>query len=211
VTAGWEVTSFEELDSVPLFDGLIWHPVRRRLGIQAFGINAYTAEKPGDLVVEEHDEKGGHEEVYVVVSGRATFTLGKEEIDAPAGSLVFISDPTVRRKAVAKDSATLVLAIGGVPGKPFEVSAWESWFAAMPALRDQRYDDAIALMEEGLRERPGQPTLLYNLACAESLGGRPLDALTHLQQAVKAEPKFREQAQSDPDFDPIRREPGFPA
>jgi Tetratricopeptide repeat len=214
--SGWEVTSFGELASVPLFDGLVWHPVRRRFGIQAFGINAYTAESPGEVVVEEHDEQGeggagGHEEVYVVVSGRATFTLGKEEIDAPAGSLVFISDPAVRRKAVADERDTLVLAIGGVPGKPFEISAWESYFAAMPALREKRYDDAIALMEDGLRERPGHPALLYNLACAESLAGRPVDALAHLQQAVAADPKWREQAKSDPDFDPIRREPGFPA
>jgi len=213
---GWEVTSFGELESVPLFEGLVWHPVRRRFGIQAFGINAYTAESPGELVVEEHDEKGeggagGHEELYVVVSGRATFTLGGEEVEAPAGSLVFISDPAVRRKAVADERGTLVLAIGGVPGKPFEISAWESCFAAMPALRERRYDDAIALMEDGLRERPGHPALLYNLACAESLAGRSLDALAHLQQAVVADPKWREQAKADPDFDPIRREPGFPA
>ena len=145
-TSGWEVTSFGELESVPLFDGLVWHPIRRRLGIHAFGINAYTAEQPGELVVEEHDEKGeggsgGHEEVYVVVSGRATFTLGDETVDAPAGSLVFISDPAVRRKAVANERDTLVLAIGGVPGKAFEVSAWESYFAAIPLMRDGRYGD----------------------------------------------------------------------
>ena len=212
----WEVTSFGDLDSVPLFDGLVWHPVRRRLGIQAFGINAYTAEKPGQLVVEEHDEKGdggagGHEELYVVVSGKATFTLGGETVEAPAGSLVFISDPTVRRKAVADERDTLVLAIGGVPGKAFEVSAWETYFSAMPAFREQRYEDAIALMEEGLRERPSHPALLYNLACAESLAGRPLDAITHLQQAIAADPKWAEQARADADFDPIRREPGFPS
>ena len=214
--SGWEVTSFGDLESVPLFDGLVWHPIRRRLGIHAFGINAYTAEKPGELIVEEHDEKGeggagGHEELYIVIAGCATFTLGGETVDAPAGSLVFISDPAVRRKAVADERDTLVLAIGGWPGKPFEVSAWESYFAAMPALRDQRYEDAIARIEEGLREQPGHPALLYNLACAESLAGRPLDAITHLQEAVAAEPKWAEQAKADGDFDAIRREPGFPA
>jgi tetratricopeptide (TPR) repeat protein len=212
----WEVTSFGDLESVPLFDGIVWHPIRRRLGIQAFGINAYTAEKPGDLIVEEHDEKGeggagGHEELYVVVSGKATFTLGGEIVDAPAGSLVFVSDPAVRRKAVADERDTIVLAIGGVPGHAFEVSAWETYFAAMPALRDQRYDEAIAMLEQGLSERPDHPAMLYNLACAESLGGRPLDALTHLQQAVATNPRWAEQAKADPDFDPIRREPGFPA
>ena len=62
----------DELDSIPLFEGIVWHPVRRRLGIRAFGINAYTSERSGEHVVEEHDETGGgaggHEEVYVVIA-----------------------------------------------------------------------------------------------------------------------------------------------
>jgi tetratricopeptide (TPR) repeat protein len=212
---GWRSTSFGELESIPLFDGIVWHPVRRKLGIRAFGINAYTADGVGQQVIEEHDETGGgaggHEEVYVVVKGRAMFTLDGQTLDAPAGTLVYISDPKVRRKAVAEEEGTLVLAIGAEPGVPYEPSAWEWYFAAMPAFRDERWDEAIALMEEGLAEKPGNPSILYNLACAESRAGRPLDALTHLQAAVRADPKFADRARDDPDFDPIRREPGFPA
>ena len=213
---GWESTSFGELDSVPLFEGIIWHPVRRKLGIRAFGINAYTAESVGQQVIEEHDETGsggagGHEEVYVVVQGRATFTLDGEPLDAPAGTLVYISDPKVKRKAVSEAEGTLVLAIGAEPGVPYEPSAWEWYFAAMPAFRNERWDEAITLMEEGLAEKPDNPSILYNLACAESRAGRPLDALTHLQAAVRGEPKFADRAREDQDFDPIRREPGFPA
>ena len=62
--------------------------------------------RSGELVIEEHDETGGgaggHEELYVVIAGRATFTLDGESLDAPAGTLVFISDPSVKRKAVAR-------------------------------------------------------------------------------------------------------------
>ena len=212
---GWESVRFDELDSIPLFEGIVWHPVRRRLGVRAFGINAYTSEAPGQLVIEEHDESGGgaggHEEVYVVISGRATFTLGGETLDAPAGTLVFISDPAVKRKAVAVEEGTLVLAIGAQPGVPYEPSAWEWYFAAMPAFRAERWDEAIELMEDGLAERPGHPAILYNLACAESRAGRPLEAITHLRAALQADPKYADRAREDPDFDPIRREPGFPA
>jgi mannose-6-phosphate isomerase-like protein (cupin superfamily) len=212
---GWESTRFDRLDSVPLFDGIVWHPVRRRLGVRAFGINAYSSEAVGRLVIEEHDETGGgaggHEEVYVVVSGRARFTLGTETLDAPVGTLVFISDPAVRRRAVAEEEGTLVLAIGAQPGVPYEPSPWEWYFAAMPAFRAERWDEAIALMEEGLGERPGHPSLLYNLACAESRAGRPLEAITHLQAAVRADPSYADRAREDADFDPVRREPGFPA
>ncbi len=212
---GWEATSLGELDSIPLFEGIVWHPVRRKLGIRAFGINAYTSEKVGELVIEEHDETGGgaggHEELYVVMAGRATFTLDGESLDAPAGTLVFLSDPSVKRKAVAEEDGTLVLAIGAQPGIAYEPSPWEWYFAAMPAFREERWDDAIALMQTGLEERPGHPAILYNLACAESRGGRPLDALTHLRASIQADSKYADRAREDPDFDPIRREPGFPA
>lgn len=45
-----------DLEPIPVVDGrLEWRPIRRTLGIEAFGINAYTA-NTGGLVIEEHDE-----------------------------------------------------------------------------------------------------------------------------------------------------------
>ena len=52
----------------------------------------------------------GHEEVYVVLAGRATFTLDDETLDAPAGTIVFIRDVDVRRHARAEEPGTSVLA-----------------------------------------------------------------------------------------------------
>jgi len=213
--AGWEAVRLDELDSISVLESLVWHPVRRRFGIRAFGVNAYTSERVGGLVVEEHDETGGgaggHEELYVVVSGRATFTLGGETVDAPAGSLVYVADPAVRRKAVAEEAGTVVLAVGGEPGRAYEVSVWEYYFAAAPAFRAERWDEAIALMEEGLAERPGHPALLYNLACAESRAGRLDEALAHLRQAIEGNPDWAARAREDADFDAIRGDPSFPA
>jgi len=214
MTSGWEVARLDELDAIPVADGLVWHPVRRRFGIRSFGVNAYTSEHVGEHVVEDHDESGsgagGHEELYVVVRGLARFTVGGESVHAPAGTLVFVRDPALRRSAIAEEQGTVVLAIGGEPGQAYRVSPWESYFAAFPALRDGRWDEAIGLMQEGLREHPGNPSILYNLACAEARGGRPLDALLHLQEAVRAKPDYRERARTDPDFELIRREQGFP-
>jgi len=213
--SGWEVVRLDELDSIPLFEGLVWHHVRRRLGIRAFGMNAYTSERPGETVVEEHDETGGgaggHEEVYLVLSGRATFTVGRETQDAPAGTFVFVSDPALKRRAVAEEEGTVVLAVGGEPGRAYEISAWEYYFAAMPAFKAERWDEAIALMQEGLEEKPGNPALLYNLACAESRAGRAEEAVGHLQQAVASDGTYAGRARDDSDLDPIRTLPGFPA
>ena len=66
---GANVIRIDDVESLAVLRGeLQWHPLRHTLGIRAFGMNAYTAAKAGDLVVEEHDEGSlGHEEVYVVL------------------------------------------------------------------------------------------------------------------------------------------------
>jgi hypothetical protein len=60
-----------------------------------------------------------------VVDGHATFTVDGRELDAPRGTLVFVQDPTLVRKAVARDGGTAVLAIGATPRVAFRVSPWE--------------------------------------------------------------------------------------
>jgi tetratricopeptide (TPR) repeat protein len=211
MTAGYQVARLDELEAIPVAEGLVWHPVRRRFGVTAFGINAYSAEEVGGHVVERHTEQQlGHEEVYIVVNGRARFILDENEVDAPAGTLVFIGDPAVRREAVAEEPGTFVLAVGAKPGAPYEVSAWETMFYALPSSRAGDWDTAISMHEEALRERPGHSALLYNLACMESRGGRHQEALLHLRQAGELDRRWLEYAQKDTDFDPIRREPGFP-
>ena len=204
----------DEIEPIAVVDGqLQWRPLRRTLGIQAFGINAYTA-NAGDLVVEEHDETGAgaghHEELYVVVTGRATFTVDGEEIHAPVGTCVFLDDPKERRAARAVEDGTTVLAIGGERGAASKVSPWEFAFAGAPALEAKRYEEARELLREGLELHPGNASLLYNLACAEALLGEKAAALEHLADAVE-NPRFREFAETDSDFDSLRDDPRFTA
>ena len=117
----YSVTNFSELESFPVGkQGLIWHPIRSRLGIRPFGMNSYTSAEVGGEIVEDHSEETyGHEEVYIVVSGHATFTLDGEEVDAPVGTIVHLPDPSVRRSAVAVEPETRVLAVGGKPGEAY--------------------------------------------------------------------------------------------
>lgn len=112
-----------------------WKPVRATLGIDAFGANAFVADA-GQLIVHEHHEveadgpEAGHRELYVVLRGRAEFTLDGERVDAPAGTLVYLADPAAVRSAVAREDNTAVLAVGGPAGRPFAVSGWEADWAA---------------------------------------------------------------------------------
>jgi tetratricopeptide (TPR) repeat protein len=210
--ARFEVTTVDDLDRVPVGGhGLLWRPVRRRLGIEAFGVNAYTCEAAGEEVVEPHDElgggAGGHEELYIVLSGHAVFTLDGEEQDAPTGTLVFCKDPAVKRSAVALEAGTTVLAVGGARGEAYRVSAWESYFAAKPLADAGNAAAAAALVEEALADYPGNPSVLYNLACYRALAGDLDGATDVLLRAFDAEPRALEWARDDSDLDAIRDRP----
>jgi len=211
VSERYEVTRFDELDRIPVGEaGLEWRPIRRRFGLEAFGMNAYTSSRAGGEVVEEHtEEQLGHQEVYIVVRGHATFHLDGDEVDAPAGTLVVLREPTVRRAATAVEADTLVLAVGGKPGEAFKPSAWESYFSAAPLAKAGRFDEAIALMQRDAESHPDHPALLYNLACYEALAERRDDALAHLARAVELNPRFREFAEQDSDFATLRDDPRF--
>ena len=201
----------DELDRIELDDGFEWRPVRRHFDIRAFGVNAYAPGASGRVVEEHTESQLGHQEIYLVLRGRARYTIDGNDHELGPGELVFVRLPSLRRGAVALTDDTVVLALGGKPGAAHTPSAWETMFAAVPAAREGRWDDAIRMHEDALAEQPGSAPLLYNLACMESRGGRPLDAILHLTQAIAADPKWAVYAAKDADFDPIRAEPGFPA
>ncbi len=152
--SGYEVVNIADLESFPVDEeGLTWRPIRRRFDIRAFGVNAYTADREGQRVVEEHRETGGHQELYVVIAGRATFTLDGEEHDAPAGTLVHCPPDTLR-SAFAAEPGTTVLGIGAKPGEVYQPSGWEWTFAAFALLKQGDLERARAEMEAGIAERP---------------------------------------------------------
>jgi hypothetical protein len=104
-----------------------WRPVRHHLAIEPFGINAYTAADAGGVVIEEHTEDDyGHHELYLVVEGHARFDVGDDQVDAPARTFVYYADPSLRRRAVALEPGTKIVAIGAKPGEAFSPSTWET-------------------------------------------------------------------------------------
>lgn len=109
-----------------------WAPIRHELGVAAFGVNAWRG-NAGDEVIGRHDEgAGGHEELYFVHSGAATFAIGDEELEAPTGTLVFVSDPETERGAFATEDGTIVVTVGGWADRAFEPSEWEAAALASP-------------------------------------------------------------------------------
>jgi hypothetical protein len=208
------VSSLDAIPAVRASSEFEIKPIRVHFGIQSFGVNAYKADEEGGPVIEEHDELGSgagrHEELYFVAQGRAVFTVGEDEVDAPEGTLVFIGDPAVRRGAVAREAGTTVLVMGAAVGQAFQPSPWEAWLGATRHMDNGEPEKGIEVFEETLERYPGNPNVLYNLACFEALAGRKEQALDHLAQAVEQDARMREWAQTDSDFDAIRDDPQFP-
>jgi tetratricopeptide (TPR) repeat protein len=206
----YEVKRIDEFEPHRLENlNLTWRPVRRTLGLTAFGMNAYSGDT-GDCVVEPHTEEMlGHEEVYVVLTGLARFKLAEDDVVAGAGTLVYLRDPSTHREAVALEDGTTVLAIGGRPGQ-HEPSAWE-WFFEARSLRDRGdLEDAVAVIHDGLEVHPDHPSLLYNIARYDLLLGRPPeDALAQLGRAVELNEQLAAVAREDPDFASLRDNPEF--
>ena len=188
-----------------------WLPVRRKLDIAAFGVNAWRSQEDGRKIIGEHEEDSGHEELYLVLEGHATFTVGGEEVDAPAGTLVFVRDPTLTRGAVAVDPATTILAVGAKPGEAFTPLPWEENADIIPLFGTGEFAEAKRRLEAAIERHPDAGGLLFNLACAEARLGETDASLGHLERAIELWPKFRELAADDPDFESVRDDPRFPS
>jgi mannose-6-phosphate isomerase-like protein (cupin superfamily) len=210
--SGYEIAHVDELEAFPVNSGeFVWRPVRRRLGITAFGTNAYTADKAGQRVIEEHSEAEGHEEMYVVLRGRATFTLGDDEMEAGPGTLVFVR-PGTRRGAIATEHGTAVLAVGAKPGAVFEPSLWEDVFAAFVYAEQGDLERGRKLVAEAIERSPDAWQGHYNSACIEARWGDPEKAISDLRRSFELDADATAAAAaSDSDLDSIRGRPDYPA
>jgi hypothetical protein len=203
----------DDLDRIGV-GALTWRPVRERLGATGFGVNAWTGDAAGDEVIESHTEgtagAPGHQELYLVVAGRATFTVGDEEIDAPVGTFVH-AEPGTKRGAVATEPNTTVLAMGAKPGVPHEISKWEEIFVAFGHYRSGDETAAREHLSAFVAENDDEWQGHYNLACLEALTKNREGAISELKRAIELDPKAKEYAAKDEDFDWLRDDPEFPA
>jgi hypothetical protein len=193
----WTAARIDDLETIP-WPGAktTWRPLRQAIGARIVGMSAYTAEAPGHDVVEPHRESEGgmgHEEVYVVLRGRATFTLDGETLDAPAGTVVRV-DPAVHRHAVATEPRTAVLALGGEPTYRPSSSEWIE--RARPHIRSDP-DRARAIVDELRAQRPDSPGLpIAEALLAVGRGDREAAA----EALTRVDPAYREQLRADPDL-----------
>ena len=119
------------IDDMPFEEGSSpgteWKPVRRVFGIASFGTALARAGEAGDVLTHDHDEvETRHEELFLIVSGHATYRVDGEEIDAPAGTFLYVPDPATVRGVVALEAGTAMFVVGAEPGAAFTPSDWDT-------------------------------------------------------------------------------------
>jgi mannose-6-phosphate isomerase-like protein (cupin superfamily) len=204
---GYEILALDEIES---FDhrGSKLIPVRHTLGFRPAGVNAWVADTGGQLI-PPHEEESGDEELYAVVSGRATFIVGEETADAPAGTLVFIP-PGVLRTATAEEDGTIVFVVGATVGKAFEAGGWDTFAVAHALQQAGDVDASRAVMQKGMEDSPASWELPYNAACLEALAGHADEAFPLLRRALEMSGgEIRPYLERDEDLDSLRDDPRF--
>ena len=139
MASGHWVKRLDELPLVPEDEpgDPLWLPIQHYFGLSAFGVNVYTAPEADGALIGEHDERESEqEELYLVTAGSARFTLDGVETVVPAGSVVVVTDPGVRRRAVSAEPGTTLLVIGGRRADSFESSWQPGHFADVPTVAD---------------------------------------------------------------------------
>lgn len=205
---GYRVLALGDLERLTSTDGtLTLLPLRRTIGFRPFGVNAWLGAKAGDHVIERHREQDGDEELYVVVQGRATFTLGEETVDAPVGMFVH-AIPGTLREAIAAEDDTIVLAVGAKPGEAWNPAPWEDFYVAFAHRAAGQVDEARALVADTLARHPGTWQGEYNAACFEALEGDDDAAFAHLRLAHDRAPDVIEKyAPDDSDLSRLHADP----
>jgi mannose-6-phosphate isomerase-like protein (cupin superfamily) len=122
--------SFEDMEAAL---GGVFVRARAELGVSAFGMQVINLPPHFDQPVAEHAHEGmpperewanhGQEEVYVPLSGSGTLVAGDERIVLEPGMAVRVG-PAQWRNVLTGEEPLSYLAIGGVPGKPYEPTAF---------------------------------------------------------------------------------------
>ena len=216
VESKYAVAQLDELEPAPRLnqsaedDGRASFDVRRTLGITGFGVRAFTG-PVGGLVINEHDEMflgaDGQEELYIVMSGAATFEIDGDTVEAPTGALVQVQ-PAAKRKATATEEGTTILVVGGTSGKAYEPQPEEA-AEALAAYSKGEYEEALAKQLIVVEKQPENPVAHFNVGCFAARAGHDDQAIEALRRSVELNEHIKDLIATDDDLDSIRQDPRF--
>jgi mannose-6-phosphate isomerase-like protein (cupin superfamily) len=113
--ASYTVKRVEEMEGIY---GGAFRRARAELGVESFGV-AIEDFPPNFDRYPEHDHSGdGQEEVYAVLRGSGAIEIEGERVEIDPETLVRVG-PGTRRKVLSGPDGLRLLALGGIPGRPY--------------------------------------------------------------------------------------------
>jgi tetratricopeptide (TPR) repeat protein len=205
---GYQILSLDELEPALNHqrDGQKLLAIQRALDYRPAGINGWIGDA-GEGLVPEHAEDSDNEELYVVVRGRARFTVDGTDIDATAGTLLHLL-PGESRVAVSEEPGTIVVVIGATIGEAFQNGGWTNFVIADALRREGRTEEAAVVIQELVELAPDVWYTHYNAACFHALAGNPDTAFRLLDEAARINTQeVRKWTAKDTDLDPLHDDP----
>jgi quercetin dioxygenase-like cupin family protein len=112
--------AFKRIDDMEAGFGGGFKKARAELGVTSFGIQVLEFPPNADRYPEHDHAEEGQEEVFVLLKGSGTIELDGERHELDPDTLVRVG-PGVKRKLVSGPDGMRVLALGGFPGRPYEI------------------------------------------------------------------------------------------
>ena len=112
---GYAVKKIDEMDSMYLG---AFKRARAELGVESFGLGIMDLPPNLERYPEHDHSEDGQEEVYVTLSGRAEIDIDGETYTLEPETVVMVG-PGTKRKIRTGEEPVRLLAIGGVPGRPY--------------------------------------------------------------------------------------------
>jgi len=135
---------------------------------------------------------------------KGDFSSARDRFDAVLASLKdepVLAERSRMYRAICEKRLTPAAALGSTPD--------ELYYRAIVESNSGNPTSAIQLLDQALQQTPNASKLLYARASAWALSANADAAVNDLRQAIAIDPTIRFHAVNDPDFEPIREEPGF--
>ena len=204
---GFAVATIDDIEQGDVNEGRVRHKVREHFGIEGFGVNAFRAVEAGGAADQRAhrswaSRRRASRSSTSCSRGKARFTIDGDEIDAPAGTLVYVEpgrEARRRGRRAGHDGARSSAARRGwrTTSRRASWSARCSGRTGRATSRARRRSSAGAQGAPGPPARPLQPRLLRGPPRRDAT---PPSSTS--PQSIAAEQRFAELARDDDDFEP---------
>ena len=187
---------------------------QRRTG-SAFGVQARFAADQVEVSGRYHDyartsdepDQQVHVFHFCPECGATVFYTEPDRADVVAVPVGAFADPSFPAPTIAIYEERRHAWVG----LPDSIQRDDVWASLAPLYEAGDYAGVADRGRELIEAHPTDAMLLYNVACCESLAGRPADAIEHLRRALEASDELRALAAEDSHLDAIRDQPAFAA